>query len=550
MKRIIDYYLLQWKCSRVRKPLLLRGARQIGKTYAARQLGKSYESYVEINLELQEDIRVLFQHDLDPAKIIIKIFAITGQNIIPGKTLLFLDEIQVVPRAITALRYFYEIMPELHVIAAGSLLDFAIQQEGIPVGRVQELYMHPVSFFEYLATQNKKIAELIMRHGAAAPMSEPIHSIVIQDLLSRYLVIGGMPEAIVNWLTYKNVIELEQIHASILNTYRQDFPKYASKHEIKYVEKVFGYIPQQSGHKFKYSSIEGDYRKRELSPALDLLVAAGVVQKVFYSPGQGVPLGAHKDDNDFKVIFLDVGLAQSHLGINLTDWFMQSDRQFVNKGALVEAFVGQEIAAYLTPHIKNDLFYWHKDSAPQQAEIDYLVQIANNIIPVEVKSGDGRGLKSLHYFIESHEQTPFGLRFSTQDYSIYNNIHSYPLYAIAKVMSNNNDSMKNAMISLVADQKIIRYVATFETQPIDIELLLKHHAIIKEEIVIIDYIDNNMHLPLQQLIEGLQTIFSLQNYAAIYTLHNVHKNLRIIQLMHQHIVVWQVSMAELLQRFD
>jgi len=457
MKRIIDYYLLQWKHDHSRKPLLLRGARQIGKTYAVRQLGKTYESFVEINLETKLDAHIAFEGNLDPQEMIIKLSTAIKKEIIPGKTLLFLDEIQVVPRAIIALRYFYELMPELHVIAAGSLLDFAIQQVGIPVGRVQALYMHPVSFIEYLAQIHPIACRYMLQHEPTKHIEEPLHGICLK-LLSRYLAIGGMPKSMQKWIDNQKPLDIRKIHSDILEAYHQDFGKYAKNHEIKYIEKVFEQIPKQLGQKFKYNLVEGEYRKRELAPALDLLVTAGVAKKVYYSAGQGTPLGAQSSDLDYKVIFLDAGLAQTSLGADVTRWFLYPEQELINKGPLAEAFVGQELAVYAEPYVKNNLYYWHKDSSPQ-AEIDYLVTINYQVVPIEVKSGKGSTLKSLHYFLETHKESPYGIKFSTQDYSILHErsvlsdtehtIYSYPLYAIAKVMSEHNPDMQAAIKALI-----------------------------------------------------------------------------------------------------
>ncbi len=259
-----------------------------------------------------------------------------------------------------------------------------------------------------------------------------------------------MPRAIQNWVTTKTALGSAKVHGSILTVYRHDFDKYARQQQIKYVESIFRQIPLQLGNKFKYSAVEGDYRKRELAPALDLLITAGIARKVYYSSGQGIPLGAQIDVFDYKVIFLDVGLAQANMGLDLKGWFLQTKQEFINKGALVEAFVGQEIAGYATPSDQHDLCYWHKDSAPHQAEIDYLVQIDSKIIPVEVKSGSGRTLKSIQHFLDTHPESPYGIRFSTNNYSNYERIHSYPLYAIAKVMTENNAEMRAAIESLIA----------------------------------------------------------------------------------------------------
>lgn len=539
MKRIIDYYLLEWKCSRLRKPLLLRGARQIGKTYAARQLGTTYESFVEINLEYEPQLHQAFAGKLDPQEIIITLSAQTQKNIIPGKTLLFIDEIQACPQAIIALRYFYEIMPKLHVIAAGSLLDFAIQQIGAPVGRIQALYMHPVSFIEYLANSHPLMAQMLLYHKPDQAIGDPTHTKCLQ-LLSRYLAIGGMPQAIQNWIDHQDPLEIGLIHTSILDFYRQDFNKYAKKHELKYVEKIFKNIPHQLGKKFKYSVIEGDYRKRELSPALDLLVTAGIAHKVYYSAGQGIPLGGQQDDLDYKVIFLDSGLAQTMLQLNIAQWFIQPLQEFINKGALMEAFVGQELAAYADPRTENDLYYWHKDSNPHQAEIDYLVEIDNKIIPIEVKSGDGRTLKSLHRFLETHIQSPYGIKISTQDYSIHEKIHSYPLYAIVQTMSHSMVDTKNAIINLTASPKIINYFATTGDQSMDIEQQLLNTSSFQEELAIINYHDDGYQPTLDQTITGLQKIFARHN-PVIHRISNVHKNLRILQLVHHGKVIWQTS---------
>ncbi|KKR96627.1 MAG: hypothetical protein UU47_C0012G0009 [candidate division TM6 bacterium GW2011_GWE2_41_16] len=445
MKRLIDHFLEQWKHDNLRKPLLMRGARQVGKTYSVREFGKTYADFVEINLELQPNAQQIFEKDLQPDRILRELSLIARKQITPGKTLLFLDEVQKVPQAITALRYFYEMYPELHVIAAGSLLDFAIEQVGIPVGRVESLYMYPLSFIEYLvAIGEKLLVDEIIDHELGHGMSPVIHHKLL-GLLGEYLAIGGMPHSVQHWIDKKDPLGCAKIHHSLLDTYRQDFGTYARRLQVKYVALLFDQIPLQMGRKFKYSMIEGEYRKRELAPALDLLETAGVTHKVFYSAGQGMPLGAQIDPQDYKAIFLDVGLAQALVDFDSANWFLNPETELVNKGQLVEAFVGQELLAYADPHKKNNLYYWHKESGASQAEIDYLMQMSSTVIPVEVKAGLGKTIKSLLYFLESHKQSPYGIRFSTQDYSLHQNVHSYPLYAIAKVTSDKNQALKQAI---------------------------------------------------------------------------------------------------------
>ena len=286
MKRLTDWHLTNWKNNKRRKPLLLRGARQVGKTHAVRELGKQFESFVEINFELFPEAKSIFEKDLVPERIIWELGLLTRSTIIPGKTLLFFDEAQEAPKVILALRYFYEKMPELHVVAAGSLIDFAINKVGVPVGRVSMLYIYPLSFVEFLAaTGHSQYVTAILKNEA---FSQIIHENLL-ELLAQYLVIGGMPEVVAAWIQTNNPITCREIQKDLIETYTQDFPKYTKKHQIKYVETLFNQIPHFIGEQFKYSSIHGEYKKRELAPCLELLCHANVVHKVTHSAGNGIP---------------------------------------------------------------------------------------------------------------------------------------------------------------------------------------------------------------------------------------------------------------------
>ena len=254
MKRLIETELISWKDARFRKPLLLRGARQVGKTFVAQQLGKQFSSFVEINLEKQPDARMIFEKDLDARRIMRDLSLFARQPIVPGETLLFIDEIQITPNAITALRYFYEQIPELHVIAAGSLLDFAVEQVGIPVGRVESLYLYPMSFLEFLLSmKNDILVQEILSHQAEEPLSEPVHNKIL-SILGEYIAIGGMPGVVQCWIETKDPSRCFALHHALIDTYRQDFVKYAKKNQIKYVDVIFNNLPQQLGKKFKYSN--------------------------------------------------------------------------------------------------------------------------------------------------------------------------------------------------------------------------------------------------------------------------------------------------------
>ncbi len=444
MKRIIDYFLLDWKNRAGRKPLLVRGARQVGKTHAVRKLGELFPNFIEINLEANEAARKIIEKDLDIERIIFQLSELLQKKIEPNSTLLFLDEIQTVPKAIIALRYFYEHMPELHVIAAGSLLEFAIEQVGVPVGRVSTLYMYPLSFLEFLiALGHEDWAKAIM----SSSISDSLHEKLL-NVLGTYLAIGGMPAAINEWMKTKISRRVKGVHSDLIYSYEQDFGKYARKHQIKYLHLVFLKAIEQLTNKFMYSRI-GEYQKRELAPALELLEKAGLIYKVIRSAGQGIPIGAQADFDDFKIVFLDVGLSQALLKLDITSWFIDPLSTFVNKGAIVEAFVGQELLAYSDPIRKETLFYWRKENRTSEAEIDYLIQLKEQVVPIEVKAGLSKRIKSMQIFLDSHPRSSHGIRFWALNESTSEKIQSYPLYAVVKPLLEANNYMHNAIKSLV-----------------------------------------------------------------------------------------------------
>lgn len=435
MDRFIQHELRLWKDKKKRKPLLIRGARQVGKTHAVRELGTSFEHFAEINLEYLPQAKNIFESDLDPERIIRELSILTQTRIIPGKTLLFLDEAQSAPRSITALRYFYEKLPELHILAAGSLLDFAIEDVGIPVGRVESLYMYPISFFEFLIAYGEKmLAKELILHETSKPLATSIHEKLLHRL-AEYLLIGGMPEVVQSYVIEKDPLRCFQVQNALLDTYAQDFHKYARKKQIKYLELIFNTVPRLLGKRFKYSEIHGEYRKRELAPAVDLLVTAGIIHRVYHSDGQGVPLMAQIDPDCFKLLFLDIGLVQAALGNDISSWLLSPEMAFINKGEIVEAFVGQELLAYSSPHAKNNINYWQRHAPSSSAEVDYLIVRDQKVIPLEVKSGSGNTLRSLHLFLQTHRDSTIGLRFSTRNFNEDSIIKSLPLYAVASLTS-------------------------------------------------------------------------------------------------------------------
>lgn len=432
MKRIADDLLEKWRSSRNRKPLLVRGARQVGKTTSIRQFGQTFKSFVEINFEELSRLSRLFTEDLEVTRILRDLQLELGVNIIPGETLLFFDEIQMCPQAIVSLRYFYEKLPKLHIIAAGSLLDFAIEKIGLPVGRVSFLYIHPMSFIEFLwALEKHQLADVLIQKQADDPFNPAIHATTIK-LLGEYLAIGGMPAAVDAWKATNNYRECIAIHQDILAAYRQDFEKYTKTTQIKYVETVFNEACQQIGRQFIYSHLHNHYKTRELSPALELLKKANIFTPVTHTAAQGIPLAAQQNSQRFKLIMLDIGLMQALLGITAEDWILNPEQTFINKGNIAEAFVGQEMIAYQQLRHPYELYYWERVQRGSIAEIDYLTLNKNReIIPIEVKAGKSGTLKSLHVFLQEHPHSPYGVRYSMNNYSITEKLHSYPLYAVA-----------------------------------------------------------------------------------------------------------------------
>jgi len=421
----------------------------VGKTFAVRKLGKKFDHFVEVNFERTPQAKLIFAEDkdLEPERILGELGALLKKKFMPGKTLLFFDEIQVAPRSILALRYFYELMPSLHVIAAGSLVDFAIDEVGMPVGRVSNYYLYPLSFMEFLAaTDNQLLIEVIWNHEGHNSIAEVIHN-KLMDLVGQYLAIGGMPESIVKWIKSKNPVDSFQVQHDILASYRQDFQTYAKKHQIKYVELLFEGIPHQVAAQFNYKNIHEEYRKRELEPALELLCKANIIHKICHSAGNSLPLGSEINHHWFKIIFLDVALCQSLMGFDPSAWFLNPGIEFVNQGNIVESFVGQELICYSPSYQKAELFFWQRTARSSMAEVDYLCASKNTIIPIEVKKGSTGKLKSMHLFLEGHQKSPFGIRFSPQNYSFIDKIDSRPLYSIVSLA---HEDQKESLRSLIS----------------------------------------------------------------------------------------------------
>ena len=430
MKRDIYSYLLEWKDSKSRQPLLLRGARQTGKTFIINDFGNHlFKNFITLNFERNPEYKDIFKTRI-PVEILEKIILFTGQKIEAGKTLLFIDEIQECPNAIISLRYFFEEMPELHVIGAGSLLEFALLSEEfrMPVGRIQYLYLYPMSFGEFLeALEETELRNFIGIYDNLKKLPAGLHE-KLNDYIRKYYIIGGMPAVINEYITSRDILKCQRLQRSIIDTYIDDFAKYAKVTKHNNLRNVFNAVPGMVGQKFVYAQVDRLTKSRDLKEAVELLETAGIVTRVWQTNGSGVPLASNINESYFKVVFLDIGLFHAISGI-YAETAMANDFTAIFKGAVAEQFAGQELISCQSPFTKSRLFYWSRQVKNSSAEIDYLIEKDGLIIPVEIKSGTTGRMKSLFFFIENYNIVK-ALKISQAPFSINDPITSLPFYGI------------------------------------------------------------------------------------------------------------------------
>lgn len=431
IQRDLSEHLKQWADSPLRKPLIIRGARQVGKSALVQQFANaSMYDLIEINFELEPSYKTCFKN-FDPTDICQSISTLKKQAFHQGKTLLFLDEIQDCPEAIQALRYFKEKMPELHVIAAGSLLELTLREAdfSMPVGRVSFLYLYPLSFREFLRAINPEALQQLESATLNKPLPQAIHEYLLKQL-KIYFWLGGLPESVAHYINTQDLSQSEPTQANILEAYDKDLSHFAPYADVAILRKCFHRVPMQLGQQIKYNKLEPDYRSRELKKALDVLEAVNLITRVQASTAQGLPLDATVNEKKFKLNFLDVGLVKRINQLDTT-LALSDDLMLLNDGALAEQFTGQELLAYSKPYEKTKLYFWARD-ANAKAEVDYVSTIGQHIIPIEVKSGKTGRLRSLYQYLKEHT-APFGVRISQQALSFENNVLSIPLYMISEL---------------------------------------------------------------------------------------------------------------------
>lgn len=429
MQRLAEKQIAGWKDSSRRKPLIIRGARQVGKTWLVENvLAKQFPSFVKVDLEKRRDLHPLFAENLQPQSILNHLELTTGR-IIPGQTLLFFDEIQACPRAILALRYFYEELPELHVIAAGSLLEFAFGEISIPVGRVQYLYLHPMTFYEYLlATGKEQMAEYTLQQSV--DVAGPMQKTILKEL-RHYFFVGGMPECVKTYRDSGSMVETFQVQAEILDSYRDDFSKYTPHINTICLDAVFLGVAKSIGEQLKYTRLNDGHSSQMNRKAFDLLAKAKVIHKIPACDPRGLPLGATANPKKFKAAMLDIGLMQRLCQVPVELELQQENLLAMYRGKLAEQFVAQELLAWHS----SELFYWARESRGSSAEIDFLVVRQGNIYPVEVKSGASGSLRSLHLMLEKYQNCPHGLVLysGTSNTVSDQKLHFLPLYCVSTI---------------------------------------------------------------------------------------------------------------------
>lgn len=433
LHRTIDNELLTWKNINNRKPLMIRGARQIGKSSSVRNLGQKFTHFIEINFDDNKQFGKLFDGINAIEEICSQIEVITKTPIIEGETLLFFDEIQVSVEAIQSLRYFYEKKPGLHIIAAGSLLEFALAElPSFGVGRIRSIFMYAFSFTEFLQANNEgKLVTMIQKANINNPLPSVFHEILIQ-YYRKFLIIGGMPEAVKTYTETKSLLSVQTVLDDLINTMQVDFAKYKSKYDGGAILQVFRAVILQIGNKFSYSYPNSTLKNEKIKEILELLRMAGLVYPITHSACNGIPLGAEINSKSRKILLFDTGVFQRLLGLDLSDLLLGSDFEMINKGNIAELHVGLELLKNKYIYQSPELFYWQREARGSQAEVDYVIQQNEKIVPIEVKSGKKGSMQSLHLFLKEKE-FPHGIRISLENFSQLENIKIYPLYAVQNI---------------------------------------------------------------------------------------------------------------------
>lgn len=431
--------------SRDRRVLLLRGARQVGKTSSVREFArKRFGSFIEVNfLETPEVGRFFKEGNLSPKALLEKLTVYYDASITPGESLLFFDEIQECPEALTALRFFYEQLPELHVVAAGSLLEFALKDiSSYGVGRIESLFMYPLSFDEFsLALAGEGFFRALKNTSLERPFDAVLHRKAL-DLLKLYCMVGGLPKVVQRYCDTRDLHQCLPLLEELVLGYEDDFVKYGTRISSDKLRSTLRAVGQQAGKKFVYSQINPGAKLSGYDQAINLLSRAGLIYKISRSSGNAIPLGAEVDPKGFKSIPFDLGIYNRLLGLPLSDLLLDDSVSFSNRAAFAEIVCGLEFAAHSPPNLRYELYYWHREAPSSSAEVDYLIQLGADIIPIEVKAGTKGQMQSLYRFM-AEKNGSYAIRTSLENFSTISatvnernvRVDVVPLYAIGNFIT-------------------------------------------------------------------------------------------------------------------
>ena len=428
MERTLIYELLVWKEKENRKPLVLKGVRQCGKTYLLKDFGnRYYDNVAYFNFEETDSLISVFEKDYDTKRIILELELFLGKSIKPGATLIILDEIQECGRALTAMKYFCENAPEYHIVCAGSLLGIALQKQlSFPVGKVDFLTLYPMSFSEFLrACGSETLADYIENFKKGDTVPEPIGD-KLTTFLRQYYITGGMPEVVSTWQKTNNIEEVERVQQNIINSYELDFAQHAPTKDFPKLTAIWRSIPEQlakQNTKFIFSHVKKGWRSKDLEDALEWLIAAGLVYKVCKIEKPFIPLSSYADDTSFKLYMADIGILRklSKLPYEVILDATPNYKEF--KGSLTENYVLCE----LVKSVDETLYYW---SSGNTAEVDFILQSGSEIVPVEVKSERNVKARSLAEYRKKY--TPkYSVKTSMKNETNGEEVLNIPLYLIS-----------------------------------------------------------------------------------------------------------------------
>ncbi len=445
---------MEWKENPRRKPLLVRGARQVGKSSSIRHLGKTFRYFLEVNFERNPEVAEIFKENRDVRNITNKLFDFYGIPIVPGETLLFLDEIQKCEDAIHSLWFFKEDYRDLHVIAAGSLLEFALKDlSSFGVGRVSSLFIHPMSFDEFLlATGKQGLLNAKKDCDTTHPLMELFYNKLVESFRS-FMLVGGMPEAVATYAETGSYRYSSDVVNEILQGYQDDFAKYSAKANPVLLRQTLISVAHQAGGKFVYNKVEGQYRSSEIKNALEMLRDAGLVIPAYHTDANGVPLGAEINERVVKYLIHDSGILLAILGIDddtdarIKEIMIANSIDLVDKGHVAEMIAGLELIKYASPQKRHQLYYWQNMNKGTCAEVDYIIAQGSELIPVEVKSGVKGSMSSMYALMRNPQKhINKGIRCSLENLGRFQSsdgkeIDIIPIYAISKLFAQNDERL-------------------------------------------------------------------------------------------------------------